>query len=117
MCIRDRSYTEIDFHNSNHQLSDIDSTLNCFTHKQESMEQCSPISHQLHIKSNSLSVKTPGLTTTSKTEEVLTVGEPSGHYTKSHPVPHHSLTVSLSDPDSPLSHQVCMHGFSFLCMN
>ena len=38
--------------------------------------------------------------------EVISHNESNTHCTWSHPVPHHSLSVSLSDPKAPLSFQV-----------
>ena len=69
------------------------------------MEVCSSLPNQIHEESNSVSVEF------ASTSEIEKVDELNGCGTEVHPIPHHSFTVILSDPDteSSMSHQVCFH--------
>ena len=75
------------------QLSGVSLTESC-QHETETMEECLPMPSE----SNAVSCRP-------QTEEAIAVDE-QNRYTSSHSVPHHSLTVSLSDAESPPSHQV-----------
>lgn len=72
------------------------------------MEECSSVSNQIYEESNSVSVDSNQFASTSKTEKVDELNRCGSDV---HPIPHHSLTVTLSDldPESSSSHQVCFH--------
>lgn len=83
---------------------DSQSSINNLTFRGESvMEECSSVPSQVHEDSSYISVESNGFTSASRIDEIDDLEECSN---KSRPVPHHSLTVSLSDPESSLAHQV-----------
>ena len=68
------------------------------SHNQEAdtMEGCLSIPGESSLGSSGL-----------KSEEAIAVDKLNMYTTSAHTVPHHSLTVSLSDAESPPSHKVC----------
>lgn len=97
-----REDSENDFHNLAVHSSVIDPALSCFQ-KDNSMEEDLSSTSPMHKESNSVNVEAQEFTSTSNIKGILT----SNKLIRTHPIPHHSLTVSLSDPESQLSNQVC----------
>lgn len=96
------SYSGKDSHYIASESPDVSHTVSCL-HEGREMENLS-VSSQI-VEESKCATESPKLCT-SKTESVIVIEKHSSSSTNPHPIPHHSLTISLSDAESPFSPQV-----------